>query len=436
MRPTLRRLLPRSLFARTLIIVVAPMLLLQAVVATVYFEAHLERVNRRMAVAVAGDLSYLAEAMGRAAEPRERDILLARAGRHMRMAIAWLPGERLPAAPAAHDPLHRLLARAIDDSVSLPFIVESRPEDESYRILLGLKDGVIEAVVPYNRFRIGNTSLVAYWMLGSSVLLLAIAILFLRNQMRPIRRLAEAAERFGKGQEVTDYRPAGASEIRQAGRAFVEMAERIRRQIRQRTEMLAGVSHDLRTPLTRMKLQLAMLPAGAETADLKADVAEMERMVDGYLAFARGADGEAAQFVDVTQLVNEAALAARREGAAIEVNAPPELKVWLKPQTLRRCLANLIDNACRYAKHTTVSVAREPHALLIAVEDDGPGIPRLEREAVFRPFYRLENSRNKDTGGVGLGLAIARDAIRSHGGDVTLEDAAAGGLRAVVRLPL
>jgi two-component system osmolarity sensor histidine kinase EnvZ len=200
--------------------------------------------------------------------------------------------------------------------------------------------------------------------------------------------------------------------------------------------MLAGVSHDLRTPLTRMKLQLAMLPAGPETSDLKADVTEMERMVDGYLAFARGADGEAAQLVDVAELVNQAAQAARREGAEVAVSAPAELQVWLKPQAVRRCLANLIDNACRYAKHTAVQVAREPHALLIAVEDDGPGIPKAEREAVFRPFYRLENSRNKDTGGVGLGLAIARDAIRSHGGDVTLEDAPAGGLRAVVRLPL
>ena len=432
----LRRLLPRSLFARTLIIVVAPMLLLQAVVATVYFEAHLERVGRRMAGAVAGDLSYLAEAMAQVGEAPEREILLARASRHMRMLIAWLPGERLPAEPAARDPLHRLLARAVDDSLSLPFIVESRPEDESYRILLGLKDGVIEAVVPFNRFRIGNTSLVAYWMLGSSALLLAIAILFLRNQMRPIRRLAEAAERFGKGQQVSDYRPAGASEVRQAGRAFVEMAERIRRQIRQRTEMLAGVSHDLRTPLTRMKLQLAMLPARPEGADLKADVAEMERMVEGYLAFARGADGEAAQLVDIAQLLAEATQAAKREGAAIEVNAPADLEIWLKPQAVRRCLANLIDNARRYAKHTKVSVSREPHALLIAVEDDGPGIPKAEREAVFRPFYRLEHSRNKDTGGVGLGLAIARDAIRSHGGDVTLQDAVGGGLRVVVRLPL
>jgi two-component system osmolarity sensor histidine kinase EnvZ len=298
-------------------------------------------------------------------------------------------------------------------------------------------DGVLHVVVNGKRLFTSTTYIFVLWMVGSSMVLFAVAMAFMRNQVRPIRLLAAAADALGKGREVPPFKLAGAIEVRQAAHAFNIMRERIRRQIGQRTEMLAGVSHDLRTPLTRMKLELAMLK-GPEAQELKADIDEMERMVEGYLAFARGDESEPTIKADIGELVDEIAAQARRGGAAVAVkNAGAGVLVLpMRRAAMKRAVANIVNNATTYGKRAEIAARRVGGNIEIAIDDDGPGIPAAKRTDVFRPFFRLEESRNRETGGVGLGLSIARDVIHGHGGSIVLEDSPLGGLRVRFRLPI
>jgi two-component system osmolarity sensor histidine kinase EnvZ len=434
----LKALLPQSLFGRALIIIVTPVIVLQLIAGAVFYDRHLQTVTRRLAVAVGGDIAYVLENLAEAESAAERDRLFERAQRTMGLRIRLLPAGALPPSDAdiSATLLDRELLRNLEHRLPAAFSVQHRPGREIYLIHVAAKRGILRVEVPVKRFTSATAHILAWWVIVSSALLLAIAILFLRNQVKPIRRLAEAADRFGKGQDVAGFRPSGAAEVRRAAAAFLTMRERIDRQIRQRTEMLAGVSHDLRTPLTRMKLQLALLGEAPGVAELKSEVEEMTRLVEEYLAFARGAQGEAPVETDVARLLAEVADEARRQGGAVQLETDGDMIAELRPQALKRCVANLVDNARRYAKHTEIRARRTEDAILISVDDDGPGIPEAARREVFRPFHRLDDSRNPDTGGVGLGLAIARDTIRSHGGDVSLETAPLGGLRALVRLPV
>ena len=261
------------------------------------------------------------------------------------------------------------------------------------------------------------------------------AVLFIRNQVRAIERLAEAAEAFGRGGELQGFKPHGAREVRQAAQAFMDMKGRIQRYITQRTTLLASVSHDLRTPLTRLKLELALAEPSPRIEAMERDLGEMEHMIDEYLEFARGEGGEPAQLTALKPLIDQVADGARRAGAAVAVEAADDLAVEVRPNALKRALANLVDNAAAHGKRVEIGAERRPNAVEIHIDDDGPGIAAESREEAFIPFSRLDESRNQNVKGVGLGLAIARDVARSHGGDVVLADSPLGGLRAVVRLP-
>jgi two-component system, OmpR family, osmolarity sensor histidine kinase EnvZ len=282
-----------------------------------------------------------------------------------------------------------------------------------------------------------NSQIFLLWMVGTSLVLLTVAILFLRNQIKPILRLSEAADSFGKGRPPPDdFRPRGAREVRQAANAFIEMRDRIERHVEQRTIMLAGVSHDLRTVLTRFKLQLAMFEDSPELEAMRADVDEMQAMLEDYMAFAKGDAGEEIVRADVGEILNE--VKSQAHGAkdiVIDVKEAP-LVVPIKRHAFKRAIANLVNNAARFAEHVKVSAARQNGALTVEVEDDGPGIPENEREHVFRPFYRIDHARNQDSGSTGLGLAIARDIARIHGGDIALGQSHLGGLKAVLRVPV
>jgi two-component system osmolarity sensor histidine kinase EnvZ len=279
-----------------------------------------------------------------------------------------------------------------------------------------------------------NSHIFLLWMGGSSLVLLGVAILFLRNQIRPILRLAEAAESFGKGREI-DFRPRGAREVRQAGHAFIEMKRRVEKAIEQRTTMLNGVSHDLRTILTRFKLSLALVEQTPEIEDLKRDIDEMSRMLEGYLAFARGDPGEQAVPADLRALLEELRSDAERQGHPVSLDIVGDPMVTVRPDGFRRLLFNLVSNAARHGDAIAISANHETRWLVVNVDDDGPGISPKLREEVFKPFVRLDEARNQDEGGSGLGLAIALDIARSHGGDIALSDSPLGGLRATVRLP-
>jgi two-component system osmolarity sensor histidine kinase EnvZ len=314
--------------------------------------------------------------------------------------------------------------------------------EDKVDIRIQLDGAVMQVMADRKRVMPTNTHIWVLWMIGTSLILLAVAIIFLRNQTRPIERLADAAEAFGKGRDVPDFRPSGATEVRRASLAFLDMRERISRFVQQRTDMLAGVSHDLRTPLTRMKLELALMKDSAAMQALKGDVEEMERMLEEYLAFARGQAGEGASETDLGALLRDVVVSAQRKVDAkspekkVELSVQSDIVVEVRPNALRRCVMNLLENALRYGTHSQVSAVENDAMVEITVDDDGPGIPEEQREEAFRPFHRLDSGRTLASGGVGLGLAIARDIARGHGGDIVLGESRLGGLRAVVRLPV
>jgi two-component system osmolarity sensor histidine kinase EnvZ len=324
----------------------------------------------------------------------------------------------------------------ISKQVHRPFWIDSvgRSGLVEIRIDLGAA-GVLRMITHRNLAYEPNVHIFILWMLGASIVLLTVAILFLRNQIRPILRLAEAAEDFGMGRDFV-FRPHGAREVRQAGYAFIEMKKRVERALEQRTAMLNGVSHDLRTILTRFKLSLALIEDEAEIEPLQKDVAEMQRMLEAYLAFARGDGGEAAAPTDLEAMLEDLKSDAERHGAAVSVEATGNLNVKLRPDAFKRCLANLVANAVRHGDRVALRAIREQRFVSIHVDDDGPGIAPEHREDVFRPFYRLDEARNQDESGAGLGLAIARDIARAHGGDISLGASPMGGLRASVRVPV
>ena len=321
-----------------------------------------------------------------------------------------------------------------------PFWVDTQTYDNYVDIRVLLPGEVMRVLAQRKRVYATNTHIFMIWMVGTSVILLMVSGVFLRNQIRPIQRLAEAAEEFGKGRDIPNFRPAGATEVRSAAASFIEMRDRIERQIEQRTTMLAGVSHDLRTPLTRLKLQLAMLPEGPEIEELNTDISEMEDMLDDYLAFARGYQGETASEAALAPFLNQIHHDAERRWPNVQIRLTDVLdqSVSIKPNAFRRCLNNLVNNACNHAGmvHLGVKINETEELVTIFVDDNGVGIPENKLEEVFRPFYRLDDARNAQTGGTGLGLAIARDVARGHGGDIVLSKSALGGLRAEITLPV
>ena len=437
-----KRLLPLSLFGRSLLIMVTPLVIVQVVAAWVFYDRHWETVSRRLATALAGEVALVIEMRERPGDEPSNDELISAAFRHFDLQIAFDVAAHLDNQPPseASNVVQTLLMGALAERVRRPFIVdtESRPRD--VEIQIQLDDGVMTAIAPRKRLYSSTALLFLMWMIGTALVTAGIAIHFLRRQIRPILKLAHAADSFGRGVDVPTFHPEGAMEVRQASRAFLLMRERLSRQITQRTEMLAGVSHDLRTPLTRMRLELAMLGDNPDAKGIADDIAEMERMIEGYLAFARGEGSETPTPTGLGTLVAEVVDGARRSAQGVSITLDAEgdstLTVPIRPDAFKRCLANLVGNACRHGRHVAVTARRLADSIEILVDDDGPGIPVLNREEVFRPFFRLDRSRNPSTGGTGLGLTIARDVARGHGGDVVLESAPTGGLRARVTVPV
>lgn len=432
-----KRLLPRSLLGRSLMIIVTPLVLLQLVSAFIFYESHWDKVSVRLARGVAGDIGSVITLLRQFPDPEDRAWVFGLAADHMELAVALQEKGILPNEPIhPQDLTERALIDALREQLAQPFQLDADALDRFYMVSIQLPAGVLEVMVPRKRLFSSTVYVFVLWMVGTSMILFGVATIFMRNQVKPIRRLAVAADNFGKGREVVRVKPEGATEVRQATLAFLSMRERILRQISQRTDMLSGVSHDLRTPLTRMKLQLAMSGDGDGISDLRTDVAEMEHMLESYLAFARGEGTEQPRLANLTDLLGEITEQARRNGGLIDLHCEGSFTMPLRPNALKRAIANLIDNAQRYAKHVWIRAGRRADAIEILIDDDGPGIPADKRDEVFRPFYRLDSSRNPETGGSGLGLAIALDIVRGHGGDIELADAPTGGLRARVRLPV
>lgn len=435
-QPLIKGLLPRSLLGRSLMIIVTPLVLLQVVSGFIFYESHWDKVTLRLARNLAGDIASVITLLRQ--DPGNPESIFDMAAEHMEMRVHVKTGDILPNTPPDESGLmERALVRAMREYVGKPFQIDTHSLDRNVVIRIQMTDGVLIVVTTRKRLFSSTTYIFVLWMVGTAMILFGVAVVFMRNQVKPIRRLALAADTFGKGRDAPSFKPEGAQEVRQAATAFIAMRDRIQRQITQRTEMLAGVSHDLRTPLTRMKLQLELLGDREGVADLKGDVEEMEYMLEGYLAFARGEGSETPRPTSLTALLGDVVAQARRKGGdAIDLHTESEITMPIRPAAMKRCVTNLIDNALRYADHVSVRAGRRGDAIEITVDDDGPGIPEDRRDDVFKPFFRLETSRNPVTGGVGLGLTIARDVLRGHGGDIQLSASPSGGLRARLRLPV
>lgn len=434
----IKRVLPRSLLGRSLLMILIPLVLLQAVALQVYYGSHLNLVYRRLSGGIAGEIAFTLELMRRDWAPEQRAWAIAEARRKFNLQMRLEPGAILPANVRFANvpgPMDDDLQFALSEKLTEPFQMDWGYDPNSVLIRVQLADGVLDVLAPRKRVDLGSLWLFLAWLGGTSLLLFAIAALFMRNQVRAIRRLAAAAEAFGMGRDIGPIKPEGAVEVRKAASAFNRMQERIRRFLVQRTEMLAGVSHDLRTPLTRLRLALAMLPRrqelAADISEMTADVEEMEGMIEAYLAFARGEGTEQAEPVDLSRLLEDVAAGARRAGATVSVDVPEGLTLKLRENAARRAITNLVDNARHHAARIVLAAGPiGTRGMQVVVDDNGPGIPPDRRESVFRPF------ESGSVGGTGLGLTIARDIVRAHGGEIVLEDSPLGGLRARIRLPV
>jgi len=437
-RRGLRRFAPRGLLARSVLLILAPLLVVQAVALTAFYGGHLDVISRRLATSLAGEIGMVAQLLSHAPE-EAHGIIMRETTWRLGLGIAFEPGMQLGPIPARPPwspllPLEADLAEALTRLVGLPFDADWLSDPQNIVVRVQLPTGVLNIEAPRKRLFSATLYLFVIWIVGSALLLALIAVLFMRNQVRAIRRLAAAAEAFGQGRDIGPIKPEGAIEVRQAAIAFNQMQENIRRFVTQRTDMLAGISHDMRTPITRMRLALAMLPRGPDMeediAALTQDTEEMERLVEAYLAFARGEGLEAAREMDLVPVLQDLVASARRSGGQVELDVPPSLTARLREGALRRALGNLLDNARRHASHIRLAASRAGAWVEINVDDDGPGIAEADREAAFKPFASGSAS------GTGLGLAIARDAVRRHGGEIILEQSPQGGLRARVRLPV
>ncbi|MCG6122409.1 MAG: ATP-binding protein [Microvirga sp.] len=428
--------MPKGLYARALIIIIAPIVLLQSVIAYTFMERHWQTVTMRLSSAVTADIAALIDIYETYPQDEQASELTRIAGQRLGLDVQILRDTELP--PPGPKPFFSILDGALSSEigrqVARPFWIDTVGRSNLIEIRVMLDDGIMRIVARRSQAYASNSHIFLLWMTGTSLVLMGIAVIFLRNQIKPILKLAEAAESFGKGREI-EFRPRGAREVRQAGRAFIEMKRRIERAIDQRTTMLNGVSHDLRTILTRFKLSLALLERTEDIDDMERDIDEMSRMLEGYLAFARGDAGEQAVATDLRALLNELKSDAERQGHATSLAIEGDPIVVVRSDAFRRLMFNLVSNAARHGDRIAISARHEGRWLTVHVDDDGPGIPHDMREEVFKPFVRLDDSRNQDESGSGLGLAIARDIARSHGGDVALEDSPMGGLRARVRIP-
>jgi two-component system osmolarity sensor histidine kinase EnvZ len=434
-----KRFVPKSLYARVALIVILPIFLMQSVITYVFFDRHWDTVTANQSKNVAGQIALLVDMFAAAPTPEAREAIRSKAHDDLDIVMRFDPRRGIPENNklSPFNLYNRTLNRQLDQKLDYDFWFDTRSWPSYVEIRVQTSEGALVFLPLRDRVFATTGPVFVLWLIGTSLLLGSIAIVFLRNQVKSILNLAAAAEAFGRGRDMPDFRPTGATEVRRAGRAFIAMRERIKRQITQRTTMLAGVSHDLRTPLTRMKLSLAMLPENEDVAELKRDVEEMQGMITAYLDFASdiASSGEPERF-DAAEVVRESIEGADPEGARVAALIDGPLPAEGRPIAFKRAVDNLIGNALRYASRAQVTAKSSGAFIDVIVDDDGPGVPPESYADVFRPFFRLDEARNSHKGGTGLGLSIVRDVARSHGGDVTLSKSPMGGLRASLRIPV
>ncbi|WP_345115364.1 ATP-binding protein [Bartonella jaculi] len=435
----LTKKMPKRLYARSLIIIIAPMVLLQTVIGYVFMERHWQMVTERLSTAVVHDISAIIDIIETYPQQDNYEDIKRIAQQRMGLNISILPPSPLP--PPGPKPffaiLDYFLSEEITRQINRPFWIDTVGDSNLIEIRIHLGHNILRVFAPRSQAYASNTSIFLSWMVGTALVLLLIAIYFLRNQIKPIQQLAEAAESFGRGRPLPEgFQPQGADEVRRAGIAFLRMRERIERQIEQRTMMLSGVSHDLRTILTRFKLQLALANTDFDIAPLEQDVSDMQNMLEGYLAFARGEGSESVKTFDLNTLMQKFSADAHLHKRQFSYTIEGPTEIQARPHAFTRLVSNLVSNAFCYANTVKLTAISQQESFIITIDDDGPGIDKNMRMEVFKPFFRLDKARNQDASGTGLGLSIAQDIARSHGGNIQLDDSPLGGLRAIIDIPL
>ncbi len=440
---SIKKFLPRTLFGRSLLILITPVVLIQLITSFFFFDRHWSKMTTRLAFAVSGELAVITQALKEGADDEKVRRIVGYAADYLDLYVDYEFAQKLPDEKESsfvqvwEGVVADKLSKELDAQIEENFVVHTDFSEKTIEVFIQLEDGLLTVRFPQRRLFSSSGYVFLLWMIGTSFLLLVIAVMFMRNQIRPIRKLAVIADRFGKGRDTPFFKPEGAREVRQAGRAFVDMRRRIERQVSQRTDMLAGVSHDLRTPLTRMKLQIEMLPESADKDGMREDIQDMERMIHGYLDFVRGDGDEEFEAVILEDLFGKLAGALKRQGdVKVKLSIDEGVALTVRPLAFERAMNNLLTNAGKYAEHIWVRAYQDGEKVHIQIEDDGPGVPKDQYEEVFKPFTRVDTSRNAETGGIGLGLPIAMDIVHSHGGKIWLEASDHKGLCVVVRMPL
>ena len=428
----IKKILPKRLFYRSLLIIAVPIIGLQLIISIVFFDSLWIKTNKGMTKALVGEIKTFINTYEN--EEYNKEFLIIVFREHLDFNVKFEPLKILPSKNKERrfSPIDRTLRRELKAKFTNYWF-----DTISYKNLIDLKikykDGYFQFYIPKERVTSSSARIFALWITMPAFLLITISIIFLKNQTRPIISLAKASEKFGRGEEVEEFRPSGALEIRQAGYEFDKMRKRITRHLNQRSEMLSGISHDLRTPLTRIKLQLAFIKDKEISNKLSNDVSEMEKMLNEYLQFASSSSEEKTETFDISELLESTVI--RYEKKEITTDIPERVFLDGRKSLIRRCFNNLIDNSIKYSNNILISLKKSANSIIIIIDDDGPGIPKNERENVFKPFYKIDKSRSDAKSSVGLGLSIASDIIRSHGGNISLETSPANGLRTKIFLP-
>ncbi|MGV6802315.1 MAG: ATP-binding protein [bacterium] len=434
----LRRIAPKSLYARTLLIVVLPIFIMQAVITWLFFNRHSEEVSGNLSANISGDIALIVELWENAAGPLSHEKIKDLASEKLDIVVRFEPGGVIDNYDkrSLFSVYDLTLDRQLEAALDKPYSYNTSSWPQYVEIRVQLNDGYLVLLPFRDRVFVTNGYLFVLWMAVTTLFLGYISVTFMRNQVRSITRLAEAANAFGRGQDVPAYSPSGATEVRAAGQAFIAMRQRIKRHLRQRTDLLAGVSHDLRTPLTRMKLALAMQQDCDDIEELREDVNEMENMLDEYLSFAKDQSAEEPVLFDLCDLAREIASDCDRAGQSLTLHLPGEAQMDGRRNALKRAISNLVGNGFKYASQVSLTINKHANSIEVIIDDNGPGIDPEDYKEAFKPFSRLDDARNQNVSGVGLGLSVVRDVARASGGDVTLDKSPLSGLRAILRLPL
>ena len=430
----IKKFLPKTLLGRSILILLIPLIVLQIIVTLIFYNRHWDTISRHRATNFAGDIALLVESFEKFNSLDNQEWFLNHASAKLQLQTKFKSGEEISIFKYPDRP--SLLEKHLTDSL-LPlkklFTVNINNKKKLIKVLVQTQNGILEFTTNKKRIYSSTTYIFILWMIGSSCILFIVALMFLRNQIKPIRKLAIAVDRFGKGRDIKDFKPSGANEVRRAASAFQAMKERIENSITQRNRMFSSISHDIRTILTRMKLELEFIPK-KEKKELEKDVNEMKEIVGEYLNYAKGEKKEKAKKINIVKVISS--ILKRYLNKNISFVRKENTYLFIKLNSFKRCFNNILSNSLKFANKINITYQKKKNHLLIIIDDDGPGIPPNERDKVLMPFYRIENSRNRDTGGVGLGLTISSDIILAHGGNFYLDDSPQKGLRVKISLPL